>query len=344
MAERESQLAAAKFKLEQDKEAREAANDAFEREYKQREQRRADLVAGIFDDVPEQRTVTNVPLPGLLPPRVPRPLSPIRQSMAPDLRNLPVSVTPSAPGMTTQQYSITPGMKGGYYPDLAQKSILQDDKQAADLERERKRLAAQIVMRTITANASKYGADVRAEASKATAKTRAGATVESARIRADASGMGGGGGGRGGGRTSTQAENVRFRYADGLIGTFQSYDEALNYLNSPDGADLRAKGVTPNHLMTAHAAWLKGTTAEALRFERGSDPIPPDEAVDAVTTTRTRISRPPGTPKDTTSGINLSVKDDFTDDEIADALKAGKTTPAEVATYITAKRKSKKKK
>jgi hypothetical protein len=248
--------------------------------------------------------------------------------------------------MVAQQHDIQVGQPEHYDPTRAASYVrgteierirnqaraeLQDDRQAADAEKERRRLAAQMNMKVLAVEGAKAVARIRASSSG-----RAGAVGRA--------------------MTGGQAENMRFKIAEGLIGhAGGSYDEAVAFLNSKDGDDLRKQGVKPEHLMYAHSLFVKGGTAQAISLQRGMDGLPVPDAVKAVTDTRSQVA---GTapkdsvitlPKDSTKKGPSAItkpsvpKDDFTDDEIADAMKAGKTTPADVAAFIKEKRKGKKK-
>jgi hypothetical protein len=116
-----------------------------------------------------------------------------------------------------------------------------------------------------------------------------------------------------------------------------SYDEAVKMLNSTEqGKMLRDQGVNEYHLSQAHSKWLKEGTKQAIGLQRGADGLKPTAAVGALTTTRQLVG---GGSK--ARGTTHSGGDDFTDDEIADAMKAGKTKPDDLRSYVTQQRSKK---
>lgn len=79
--------------------------------------------------------------------------------------------------------------------------------------------------------------------------------------------------------TGNAAVDLAMKMADGLIGYRGSYDEALEYLNSPDGVVYREKlGVTPEFLQAAYAKWLKTAEGQAGRLQTSTFATPQESA------------------------------------------------------------------
>jgi hypothetical protein len=180
--------------------------------------------------------------------------------------------------------------------------------------------------------------------------------------------------------TGNQAEQTARNAAIGLVGKFDgSVDAAQDWLKNTDEGQTFQKdtGVRPDHLMFAREQFVKGMTSAAVRLQPGPTGLNPDDAVDAVITSRNRVISPPAdtssasakptaagsqparrptvveptprsapvrpTPSDTVSRTadsdSLSTPaEDFTDDEVRAAYRAGMRKDKEIANWIQAQR------
>jgi hypothetical protein len=134
---------------------------------------------------------------------------------------------------------------------------------------------------------------------------------------------------------SAQAERGRLAAASDVINNAGgSLDEATAFLagNDPAAKTLRDNGVTPYHLMQAHSQYVSQTAKQAMGLQSGALGVEPDSAVMQVDSTRKLLGRP-------RARLRAPASDStYSDDEIANAMKAGKTTPGDVRAYITQQR------
>jgi len=93
--------------------------------------------------------------------------------------------------------------------------------------------------------------------------------------------------------TGNAQEAMAQRWATGLVGRFSnSYDDAVDFLRSPEGEDYRAIGVKPGHIDFAREQNVKGGTGQAVGLQRSLD-MPPQEAAATVRATREAVAGPP---------------------------------------------------
>jgi hypothetical protein len=143
--------------------------------------------------------------------------------------------------------------------------------------------------------------------------------------------------------SGNQMEKSRQQAAEGLLDKVGgSYDEAKNLLdNTEQGQALRKLGVEERHLMYAHSKLTTASTGQAVRLQTGPDGKKPTEAVRAIEDTRRLVGGGSRAGAGNSGGPTAPGGDDFTDDEIADAMKAGKTKPDDLRSYVTQQRSKK---
>lgn len=102
---------------------------------------------------------------------------------------------------------------------------------------------------------------------------------------------------RAAGASRTLTPNARLQYsqtaAKGLLGIHGTPDAAKAFLASPDGADLRAAGVTPGAIDIVGGLRAEADTRTATGM---AGHMRPERAVAAVRGVRTAMGTPPGTP------------------------------------------------
>lgn len=100
------------------------------------------------------------------------------------------------------------------------------------------------------------------------------------------------GGANGGQKPMTAGQRATWRQktAEGIVGANGgSYDDAVAWLNSDEGKDLRAQGLSPQDLFVAHGHLSEHAADAATRLVGGSAMMTPEEAVGAVNDVRRRV-------------------------------------------------------
>jgi hypothetical protein len=319
----------AMIEIERQREARAADQQAWERNFRQMQEQHRFIEAG---GIPAQ----TIPGSGEQ-----MPIAPVNPS---PMRSVREGVAGAAPSIGDYQPTLTPGSSGVPVTPAQTATIRTPEQQipetydptrsaayarsmaVADLRNEglytRAELQAEAARRRSSAHDQRV-AGMRAAATRGAqviAKMKidatAGSPIKSAAL-------------------SAQAERGRLAAAADVINNAGgSLDEATSFLSSDDPAakTLRDNGVTPYHLMQAHSQYVSQTAKQAMGLQSGALGVEPDSAVMQVDSTRKLLGRPRARLRAPSSDST------YTDDEIASAMKAGKTTPADVRAYITQQR------
>lgn len=349
VVERQAEMAQAEFGLREKAEKRQADQALWERGFREKElgvrrdtERRNALIAGIVPEVPERITTTDVELPQLAPPRTSirdaLKTGAVRPPRGTTLESLPgPQITPSAGAapstrMTARQHDIQMAQPEHYDPTKASAYV-----RATDLEQMRAEARADLQTEKLASAATLQAS--RLAAAQQLKVYASNVALEIARIRARAAAAGRSG--IAGRMTGGQLETMRTNAAIGLIEhTAGSYDEAIKFLNSPDGEGLRKQGVAPQHLMFAHSKYVDRSAAAAGRLITSPLEMDVPEATKTTKDVRTGVGGGRGAvpPADTTGGDTFTpppAKPTITAAELKQLVKDKVATEAQLRAIYT---------